>query len=230
MRMPSSRCGILTVLLCSVVPAAGQWGGRFIVSPVQVGFERDRSLYADQVPGIQAFLGLGLDHRMSERTTLGFEVVFDVGATGNHRNVNASLSSAYGGQNSIGGSVRTVQFVLRSLYEEGDNVYNSLAFGPVIGVRTYSYDVNTYVYLPNSGSVERQLVGRKTVVPVGVRFGYQFDRGFFVNVFGTLAYQLGSGESLFDMDEFKDVRVVSPILFEIGVGIGYRGNKYRHLR
>ena len=67
-------------------------------------------------------------------------------------------------------------------------------------------------------------------MPLGVRFGYLFDRRFFLDVHCTLAYQIGGGNSLFDEPAFPSTRVISPILVELAVGIGGRGNKYRELR
>lgn len=151
--------------------------------------------------------GLGIDHDLTPRLSLGLDVAFGLGVR----------ETFYGGGNSSGVfEVNSLSFIYRSAYCFSSNEDRTAGyFGPFIGYSRVMTDLQTYDP-PGNWS------GSRTVLPVGVRMGVRGGlRGFYADLFCNLGYRINTGP-LFEgigVPETNDLRMKG-LLFSVGVALG----------
>jgi hypothetical protein len=203
-----------------VVVNAQTSGIRFI-------FPEFSKVYADKSMWATYQLGMGYDHDFNERLSMGFDAVIDL-----QRATESGLSSdvtyqGYTGSYYLSDKVFSVQY--RTAFALSDNDEGHLYLGTFIGVRTVkqtadlSYVSDPTGSLSGNGPFVSTAEGKKTLIPMGLRFGVRGSlEGGYADLYTQLGYVVGGGESTFTQPYFKGTDFdLTNMAFTLGLAYGF---------
>ncbi len=205
---------------CAIIVSAQASGIRFI-------FPEFSKLYGAKSMWNTYQLGMGYDHDFNERLSMGFDAVIDL-----QRATESGLSAdvtyqGYTGSYYLSDKVFSVQY--RTAFALSDNDEGHLYLGTFIGVRTvkqtaelsYVTDPNGYSY--DNGPFVSTAEGKKTLIPLGLRFGLRGSlEGGYADLYTQLGYVVGGGESTFTQAYFKGTDFdLTNMAFTLGLAYGF---------
>lgn len=211
---------IITLLLLTAAPGALAQGTgvRIIVPEYTQRFQKGPN------KGFQ--FGIGVDHDLNDRLSVGLDLVMDLGSLDNLDRYD-HLSLPYGASTVEYGRVsKMVAVTYRSAYALTDNESGHMYLGSFLGVRTVQQRVVLDYWSGSSGaSVVNNAQASRTVVPVGVRLGVRsgLDGGLYEDLYAQVGYCLGGGKSGFTQSYLQqaDGLALARFTFSIGLAFGF---------
>lgn len=211
------------LLLCAisaVIVNAQASGIRFI-------FPEFSKLYGAKSMWNTYQLGMGYDHDLNERLSMGLDAVIDL-----QRATDGGLSTdviyqGYTGQYYLADKVFSVQY--RTAFALSDNDEGHLYLGTFIGVRTVkqtaelSYVTDPSGYSYDNGPFISTAEGKRTLIPLGLRFGLRGSlEGGYADLYTQLGYVVGGGKSTFTQAYFQGEDFdLTNMAFTLGLAYGF---------
>lgn len=211
---------LLLCAACTVAASAQANGIRFI-------FPEFSKLYGAKSMWGSYQLGMGYDHDFNERLSMGFDGLMDL-----QRATDGALGTDIPYQGYIAQYYITDKFFsmqYRTAYAFSDNDGGHLYLGTFIGVRMIKQSASlAYVTDPNGftnddGPFIREAEGKKTLIPLGLRFGLRGSlEGGYADLYTQIGYVVGGGESTFSQAYFKgDDFDLTKMAFTLGLAYGF---------
>lgn len=219
------RGAIACTGLVLALAASAQTGVRFILPEYTKKFQGGPS------KGTQ--FGIGLDHDLNDRLSLGVDLAFDVRSVASSRDRYGwpgitVTDGAYTGYYARG--ERMIAFTYRTAYGLSDDVVR-LYIGSFIGVRHVKQQVELSYWegasnVYDDGPFTQFAEGSRTVVPVGLRVGGRFgmiEEGYYMDVYVQAGHCIGGGRGGF-MQRYLDTAdglALAKSAFTAGLALGF---------
>lgn len=215
------RASIITLLLMTAaLGAVAQGTGVRIIVP-----EYTKRFQKGPNKGFQ--FGIGVDHDLNDRLSVGLDLVMDLGSLDNLDRYD-HLNMTYGAYTMEYGRVsKTVGVTYRTAYAFSDNESGHLYLGTFLGVRTVQQRIVLDYWGGSSGSTPlvNNAQASRTVVPMGVRLGVRsgLDGGLYEDLYAQVGYCLGGGKSGFTQPYLQQVDglALAKFTFSIGLAFGF---------
>lgn len=153
--------------------------------------------------------GLGLDHDLNPRLSLGLDLSFGLGYKAYLYDRNNSSTAVL--------DVNSLSIIYRSAYCFSSNEdQTSGYFGPFLGYTRVKADLQQY-------DPGRRSTTTRALIPVGLRVGVRGGlRGFYGDVYCSAGYRFNAGSPLFDGTGLPavDNATLRNLVFSFGIALG----------
>jgi len=180
---------ILVAVVCFLIstPMRAQWG-------IHWTFQGESITKA----GIfdQFLLGLGCNHDLNDRLSIGLDAVIDTRWSQEGKSVEV-LDPGTSGLFSYTERTKVFGFQYRCQYHLSDNGSSSMYLGTTLGVRRVSQTLVYDVFDPSFSFSSDTKLGTGTIIPIGLRLGYRGSMdGGYGDLFVGAAYSIGGDQQL----------------------------------